>query len=309
MKRIVISILSLLVVILVALPFLGDGESEQLNAEIRAKSPGSFLETPDGFVHYEWEGPENGQPVVLVQGFSNPIFIYEPLSKRLQEEGYRVLRFDLFGRGLSDRPDTTYNPDLFDRQLSNLLNSLNIQKKIYLIGTSMGGVIVTNFTLKHPERVQKLVLIAPAGFPMDIPWIGRMTRLPLIGEYLTKSFGDRILLKGAQKNFFKPERFPNLEKEYGEQMRYIGFKRSILSSLRNMRLESFQEEYEQLGKNPIPKLLIWGKQDRVVPFYLNEIASKTLPGIEFLPLDNEGHVPHYESTERMTPKLLEFLKK
>ncbi|PJZ41358.1 hypothetical protein CH370_11205 [Leptospira kmetyi] len=309
MKRIVISILSLLVVILVALPFLGDGESEQLNAEIRAKSPGSFLETPDGFVHYEWEGPENGQPVALVQGFSNPIFIYEPLSKRLQEEGYRVLRFDLFGRGLSDRPDTTYNPDLFDRQLSNLLNSLNIQKKIYLIGTSMGGVIVTNFTLKHPERVQKLVLIAPAGFPMDIPWIGRMTRLPLIGEYLTKSFGDRILLKGAQKNFFKPERFPNLEKEYGEQMRYIGFKRSILSSLRNMRLESFQEEYEQLGKNPIPKLLIWGKQDRVVPFYLNEIASKTLPGIEFLPLDNEGHVPHYESTERMTPKLLEFLKK
>ncbi|AYV55552.1 alpha/beta hydrolase [Leptospira kmetyi] len=309
MKRIVISILSLLVVILVALPFLGDGESEQLNAEIRAKSPGSFLETPDGFVHYEWEGPENGQPVVLVQGFSNPIFIYEPLSKRLQEEGYRVLRFDLFGRGLSDRPDTTYNPDLFDRQLSNLLNSLNIQKKIYLIGTSMGGVIVTNFTLKHPERVQKLVLIAPAGFPMDIPWIGRMTRLPLIGEYLTKSFGDRILLKGVQKNFFKPERFPNLEKEYGEQMRYIGFKRSILSSLRNMRLESFQEEYEQLGKNPIPKLLIWGKQDRVVPFYLNEIALKTLPGIEFLPLDNEGHVPHYESTERMTPKLLEFLKK
>ncbi|EQA54578.1 alpha/beta fold hydrolase [Leptospira kmetyi] len=309
MKRIVISILSLLVVILVALPFLGDGESEQLNAEIRAKSPGSFLETPDGFVHYEWEGPENGQPVVLVQGFSNPIFIYEPLSKRLQEEGYRVLRFDLFGRGLSDRPDTTYNPDLFDRQLSNLLNSLNIQKKIYLIGTSMGGVIVTNFTLKHPERVQKLVLIAPAGFPMDIPWIGRLTRLPLIGEYLTKSFGDRILLKGAQKNFFKPERFPNLEKEYGEQMRYIGFKRSILSSLRNMRLESFQEEYEQLGKNPIPKLLIWGKQDRVVPFYLNEIALKTLPGIEFLPLDNEGHVPHYESTERMTPKLLEFLKK
>ncbi|TGK16650.1 alpha/beta fold hydrolase [Leptospira kmetyi] len=309
MKRIVISILSLLVVILVALPFLGDGESEQLNAEIRAKSPGSFLETPDGFVHYEWEGPENGQPVVLVQGFSNPIFIYEPLSKRLQEEGYRVLRFDLFGRGLSDRPDTTYNPDLFDRQLSNLLNSLNIQKKIYLIGTSMGGVIVTNFTLKHPERVQKLVLIAPAGFPMDIPWIGRMTRLPLIGEYLTKSFGDRILLKGAQKNFFKPEHFPNLEKEYGEQMRYIGFKRSILSSLRNMRLESFQEEYEQLGKNPIPKLLIWGKQDRVVPFYLNEIALKTLPGIEFLPLDNEGHVPHYESTERMTPKLLEFLKK
>lgn len=173
----------------------------------------------------------------------------------------------------------------------------------------MGGVIVTNFTLKHPERVQKLVLIAPAGFPMDIPWIGRLTRLPLIGEYLTKSFGDRILLKGAQKNFFKPERFPNLEKEYGEQMRYIGFKRSILSSLRNMRLESFQEEYEQLGKNPIPKLLIWGKQDRVVPFYLNEIALKTLPGIEFLPLDNEGHVPHYESTERMTPKLLEFLKK
>lgn len=309
MKRILISILSVLVVILIALPFLGDGESIHLDSEIRSKSTGSFLETPDGFVHYELEGPENGQPVVLVQGFSNPIFIYEPLSKRLQKEGYRVLRFDLFGRGLSDRPDTTYNPDLFDRQLSNLLNSLNIQKQIYLVGTSMGGVIVTNFTLKHPERVKKLVLIAPAGFPMEIPLIGKITRLPWIGEYLTKSFGDRILLKGAKKNFFQPERFPNLEKEYGEQMRYKGFKYSILSSLRNMRLESFQEEYESLGKNPIPKLLIWGKQDKVVPFYLNEITLKSLPGTEFLPLDNEGHVPHYESPDRVAPKLLDFLKK
>ncbi|PJZ60335.1 hypothetical protein CH376_18885 [Leptospira adleri] len=61
--------------------------------------------------------------------------------------------------------------------------------------------------------------------------------------------------------------------------------------------------------NPIPKLLIWGKDDKVVPFKNSEVALKTFKGIAFFPLENEGHIPHFESPERITPILLEFLKK
>ncbi|AOP35359.1 hypothetical protein A0128_16830 [Leptospira tipperaryensis] len=309
MKRILLYTLSLLLVLLIVLPFIADGENQIIDSEIRSKSGGTFIETPDGFVHYEFKGPENGDVVILVPGFSNPLFIYEPLSKILQKEGYRVLTMDLFGRGLSDRPDTIYNPELFERELLSLFHSLNIQKPVNLIGTSMGGIIVSQFTLKHPEKVKKLGLIAPAGFPMELPLLGKLTRLPWIGDYFTKAFGDRAILNGSKTNFFAPEKFPDFNSIYKEQMKYIGFKRAILSSLRNMPLESFQKDYEKLSESPIPKLLIWGRNDKVVPFKNSEAALKTLKGIEFLPLENEGHIPHFESPERITPKLLEFLKK
>ncbi|WP_205275440.1 alpha/beta fold hydrolase [Leptospira ainazelensis] len=309
MKRILLYVLPVLLVLCIALPFIADGEKQIIDSEIRSKSGGTFLDTPDGFVHYEFNGPENGEVVVLVPGFSNPLFIFEPLSKILQKEGYRVLTMDLFGRGLSDRPDTDYNPELFERELLSLFHSLNIRKPVNLIGTSMGGIIVCQFTLKHPEKVKKLGLIAPAGFPMEIPLMGKLTRLPGIGDYLTKAFGDGTLLKGSKTNFFAPDKFPEFNSIYKEQMKYIGFKKAILSSLRNMPLESFQKEYEKLSENPIPKLLIWGRDDKVVPFKNSEVAVKTLKGIEFLSLENEGHVPHFESPERILPKLLEFLKK
>ncbi|MBM9579315.1 alpha/beta hydrolase [Leptospira sp. 201903070] len=309
MKRILLSILSFLLVFLIALPFVANEEKQIIDSGVRSQSRGTFIETPDGFVHYVFQGPENGEIVVLVPGFSNPLFIFEPLSKILQKEGYRVLTMDLFGRGLSDRPDADYNPELFERELLYLFHSLNIQKPVNLIGTSMGGIIVAQFTLKHPEKVKKLALIAPAGFPMPIPFVGKLTRLPWIGDYFTKAFGDRALLKGSKTNFFAPEKFPEFNSIYKEQMKYIGFKKAILSSLRNMPLESFQNQYEKLSENPIPKLLIWGKDDKVIPFQNSEMAVKIFRGIEFLPLEKAGHVPHFESPERILPKLLEFLKK
>ncbi|PJZ51755.1 hypothetical protein CH380_18615 [Leptospira adleri] len=309
MKRILSLTLVFLILVLIALPFVSDGETEILDSKIRSESGGTFIETPDGFVHYKFQGPENGEVVVLVPGFSNPLLIYEPLSKILQKKGYRVLTMDLFGRGLSDRPDTVYDPELFERELLHLFYSLNIQKPVNLIGTSMGGIIVGQFTLKHPEKVKKLGLIAPAGFPMELPLIGKLTRLPWIGDYLSKTFGDRAILAGSKRNFFAPEKFPDFNSIYKEQMKYIGFKKAILSSLRNMPLESFQKNYEKLNGNPIPKLLIWGKDDKVVPFKNSEVALKTFKGIAFFPLENEGHIPHFESPERITPILLEFLKK
>jgi len=65
----------------------------------------------------------------------------------------RVLRYDLYGRGFSDRPDTVYNQTCFDKQLCELLTALGNDKPINLIGLSMGGAIAIGFADKHPELV------------------------------------------------------------------------------------------------------------------------------------------------------------
>ena len=84
-------------------PYLG--ETEELNDTVRANTPGSFVLLSDGYTHYELGGDENGEPVVLVHGFSVPYFIWDPTFDFLTKSGFRVLRYDLFGRGYSDRPE------------------------------------------------------------------------------------------------------------------------------------------------------------------------------------------------------------
>ena len=79
-------------------------------------------------VHYELEGPADGQPVVLVHGFSVPYYIWDPTFPALAAAGLRVLRYDLFGRGYSDRPDLPYTMELFVRQLKDLLEALQVNK-------------------------------------------------------------------------------------------------------------------------------------------------------------------------------------
>jgi pimeloyl-ACP methyl ester carboxylesterase len=139
------------------------GETKDLNKETRNSASGSFIQLPDGVTHYELGGNESGEFVVLVHGFSVPYYIYDPTFNALMQAGFRVLRYDLFGRGFSDRPRTRYNIDLFVKQLADLLDALRVSRPVNLVGLSMGGPITATFTARHPERIKTLTLIDPAG--------------------------------------------------------------------------------------------------------------------------------------------------
>ena len=92
-------------------------------------------------------------------------------------------------------------------------------------------------------------------------------------------------------------------------MQYRGFKRALLSTLRSMPLETGVSTFERAGKTAIPKLLIWGRQDAVVPFANAEQVRTRLAGVEFHDLDAAGHSPHYEVPDRVVPILRRFLSK
>src|SRR5512141_1384951 len=121
------------------------GETKKLNDATCQLADGSFITLTDGITHYELGGNESGKVVVLVHGFSVPYFIYDPTFEFLIRSGFRVLRYDLYGRGFSDRPNTRYNIDLFVRQLSELLDFLRLSLPVNLIGLSMGGPISATF--------------------------------------------------------------------------------------------------------------------------------------------------------------------
>jgi len=254
-------------------------------------------------------GPSNAQTVVLVHGFSVPYYIWDPTFKALVEAGFRVLRYDLYGRGYSDRPDLTYDQDLFDRQLLNLLSALDIDQPIDLMGLSMGGAIAVVFTDRHPDGVRKLGLIDPAGLPFERPFAARLLEAPILGEWIMSLFGNRILVPGLKDDLCEPERSPEYVEQYLAQMQYVGFKRALLSTMRSGLLAGATDAYAGVGKQDCPVMLIWGRKDQVVPFELSEQIEELIPQVEFHAIDEAGHVPHYERPEVVNPLLIEFLAK
>jgi pimeloyl-ACP methyl ester carboxylesterase len=284
-------------------------EIKELNDETRKSAGGSFIQLSNGITHYELGGNESGEVVVLVHGFSVPYFIYDPTFEFLTQAGFRVLRYDLFGRGFSDRPHVDYNIDLFVNQLVDLLDALRFTRPINLIGLSMGGPIASTFTVRHPERVNKLTLIDPAGAkPISLTPLLKAVKMPFVAEAVLGLVGSGAFVKSIAKDFFDPNLVKHFQVQYAIQMQYKGFKRAILSTIRNGMLDSFSQAYAVLGKINKPTLLFWGRNDNTVPLEHSKVLCTVIPNINFHIIEDCGHIPHYEKPEVVNPILLEFLR-
>ncbi|MEW5722994.1 MAG: alpha/beta hydrolase, partial [Thermodesulfobacteriota bacterium] len=265
----------------VAIPyFVLDGETMTLDDRTRASLPGSFVPLSDGVTHYELAGPENGPVVVLVHGYTVPQFLWDPTFAALVQAGFRVLRYDMYGRGFSDRPAVVNDPDLFDRQLAELLSALKIPGPVDLAGISLGGAVCATFTALHPDRVRRLVLLAPFGYPQKLGFLAELIKVPYLGEYMMAVAGDKVLLGRLPKNFYRlPPDYARFKEQYLEMAKYKGYKKAFLSTMRHFMNVDFTTTFEAVGRQHHPVLLVWGRRDGVVPFATSEKVIKAIPGL------------------------------
>ncbi len=289
--------------------FYSIGKKEVLDDTVRKTAAGSFVQLSRGIIHYEIAGPPGGKPVVLIHGFTTPYFIWDNNFDELVKAGFRVMRFDHFGRGFSDRPAVTYDRDLYDTELLELLDVLEIAKPVHLVGLSMGGGIAVIFTARHPDIVSKVCLLAPAGFPTRELFSMKLGKAPLIGDYIMAVAGDGIILSGIRKAFVKPDRLGEFREKFMVQMRYTGFKRALLSTLRYMHMNDLGELYKQVGQQDKPVLLIWGKEDQLLPYTQSEQVREAIPQVEIHLIEGAGHNACYEFPELVNPLLIRFLKR
>ena len=291
------------------MPFPYIHEKQSIDDALRESMEGDFVLLPSGYTHYEISNPNAVETVVLVHGFSVPMFIWQPTFDFLTEQGYRVLRYDLFGRGYSDRPKAKYDLDFFANQLRDLLDALTITEPVNLFGLSMGGPITATFTARHPERVKKLALFDPAGgaeIPRSLTL--KLMEVPLLGELLMGFFGRRTLTKGLAADFHDQKKLSHFAKQFMPQLDYQGFERAILMTLRNDALRNSLPTYRKVGELTIPKLLVWGRDDQTVPYAQSSQVVASLPGVRFETIEKSGHIPHYEDAGQVNPIILDFLK-
>jgi pimeloyl-ACP methyl ester carboxylesterase len=282
-------------------------ERNDLTDAVRQAAGGSYAPLPDGTVHYQVAGPDTGRVVVLVHGFSVPYYIWDPLFDDLASAGFRVVRYDIYGRGFSDRPRASYDADLFDRQLVDLLAALKIDRPIDLGGLSMGGAVVETFARRHPDKVRSLLLFDPTMSSGGAqPW---MMHVPLLRNWMMTVMVAPTMAAGQLDDFRHPDRFPDWPERYRVQMRYKGFLRAILSTRLASEHQNVRAEYEEVGQLNLPVLLVWGKEDHTVPFALSAELRKAIPQAEFHPIDDAGHVPYMEHPEVVDPVVVQFLKR
>ena len=274
-------------------------DKKRLTDEAKKNHSGSFIKLPSGETHYEIKG--SGEPIVLVHGFATPFFIYDKIFDFFTEKGYKVLRYDLLGRGLSERVKGKYSPELFARQLKELTDALIKEDSFILIGTSMGGAVTAAFTAMNPERVKKIFWLAPAGMNFKAPLYMKIANIPPLGEIMFKIAGGKILLVNSCKEliYHKEETDYYLEK-FAECAQYKGFLRCTLSSLRHTLMQNDKTVgyYKQVSAAEVPACALWGTEDKTMPYYQSEQLKKIFPDIHFYTYEGSGHIFLFDEGEK-----------
>ena len=285
-------------------------ETIELTSDVRSSLPGEFVELSDGYVHYELVGPEDGEVVVLVHGFSAGSFVWDNNFDYLVGEGFRVLRYDLYGRGFSDRPNLRYDFELFTRQLYELVHKLELTtRKFNLVGLSMGSGVCVIFTDLYPELVNRVSLIDPMGFSIG-GYSNRilygLMKTPGLNRLFKRYMNHEFLLESQKEDFPESMVIDYYLKKYREQLNYKGFLRAIHSTADNLKFTGLRDAYERIGKR-VPMQLFWGEKDKTIPFHVSKEVLDAVPSINFHPILNAGHQPQYSHPNEVNLRLRDFL--
>ncbi|GJE99109.1 alpha/beta hydrolase [Phanerochaete sordida] len=237
---------------------------------------GAYASLPLGRTRYWLLGPEDGTKIVLIPGLSMPALIWKDVAVLLAERGFRVLLYDLYGRGYSDAPQTTYDVPLFTTQLALLLQCVGWDGA-NICGASMGGSIAAAFAVQFPHLVRdNVALIAPTGIvtPSDLPRMFRFLASPL-AQLVRSSAPFRVYLRRLSGS---ASRFDSALDEivHIQSANLPGFNAAVASTIRDGPICGLTPTFVQLGKEMRKRmeagapdgrvLLVWGTKDAVVPY-------------------------------------------
>jgi pimeloyl-ACP methyl ester carboxylesterase len=295
----------LLVLSLLAGGWLWTPDKPAAELEARyAAAPSQFVQAAGIRLHLRDTGPRDAPAVLLLHGFGASLHSWDAWAEGLQDR-LRVVRLDLPGAALTGPdPGGRYSDERGLEVILALLDQLGIQQAD-VVGHSMGGRLAWRLAAEQPQRVRRLVLIAPDGFASPGFEYGKA---PDIGAslHLMKHLLPRVLVRSAlERAYADPRRLgDDAVQRYHELVLAPGVRGALLARLEQMNL---QEPTPWLARISAPTLLLWGEQDALIPARHAQDYLRVIPGARLQTFPGVGHLPQEESPAETLPALREFL--
>jgi pimeloyl-ACP methyl ester carboxylesterase len=286
---------------------------ERLKARYGNAASGSRYIELDGFnLHYRDEGRRDKSVLVLIHGVVASLHTWDDWLPAFAAN-YRVIRFDVPGFGLTGpAPDGVYSAERMIKVVGLLLDYLGVSKAS-IAGNSLGGYIAWNFALAQPQRVEKLVLIDPAGYPMHkVPWMIASAALPGATVAMPLWMPRALIAQGIKEVYGEPARIkPGVVDRYNDLTRRPGNRRAMMDIFRVLLKVNKQELHatpERVAQIQAPTLLLWGERDRWISPTHVPLWQRDLPGIQVKTYPGVGHIPMEEIPQQSAADALRFLQ-
>ncbi|HZD33906.1 MAG TPA: alpha/beta fold hydrolase [Nitrososphaeraceae archaeon] len=235
-------------------------------------------------IRYQDNTIAGAKNLVFLHGLGGSIESWADNTSELSGK-YRTVALDLPGFGLSDKPNRKYTMRFFSLFVLHAIHELGVGFPINIIGSSLGGQIAATIATISPLKVDKLILISPAGFTprsflgsdglRKYTGIANATSRTEIRKALSETTPGAVMDKDVQLA--------------GERMAIRGAKNAFISALK------YSTAARRINFNRIksPTLVIWGREDRIIPvkFILQFLTMKNC---RLCVLENCGHRPHVE---------------
>ena len=271
-------------------------------------------------MHYLDEG--DGEPVVMVHGNPTWSFYFRELIRELRAT-HRVIAPDHIGMGLSDKPaDAAYEYTLERRvaDLETLLNRLDLQENVTLVGHDWGGMIVAACAMRRLERIDRLVFLNTAGFLMPtgkrLPWQLRLLRnLPLLPAILVR--GLNAFAVGA--TYMATTKGLPREVRAGYRAPYDSWHNRIatLRFVQDIPVKPGDRSYstakwvdDNLGRlRDVPVFIGWGERDFVFDRDFLAEWRRRLPNAEIHGFLDAGHYVLEDARDELIPRIRDFIER
>jgi pimeloyl-ACP methyl ester carboxylesterase len=261
-------------------------------------------------VHQSGTPVRGKPPVVLLHGWLLSHYMWRHVVGPLAQAGHAVIALDLPGFGESDRPPTAsyrYDATAFSDTVLDTLDTLGVERAS-LVGSSLGGAIALVTAARHPDRVERLAVLGPVVYSMNLPPEGHAVRVPVVGQMLFRLALARKNIRAVMKKdiYFDPSLVTDDWVDYvWERVQRPG---GVEAAHRALEVISNPDVVRQsLGAVRAPTLIVWGEQDQVYPLASGRRLHGQLAGSELRVIPACGHAPAEEKPEELCAALLPYL--
>ena len=294
MRRLLLTLLAVLVVALAVNTVVMDRDTEPAKADV-----GRVIDLPGGDLQVREDGPRDAPNVVLLHGFACSIGWWDDMIPLLARD-HHVITFDLLGHGGSEKPREGYGMNDQARRVSAALDSLGVRRAA-IVGHSMGGAVGTALVELRRSLVDSFVILDSGSDKADgkLPFTARLGFVPVLGEGIRRVVPDTMIRKGLESAFADGFDVPDRFVDDFRDMTYSSYDGS------HDAVDAYREEKglaARLADERVPLLVIFGSQDDIAD---PESAQdyRVVPSARIVVIDGAGHSPHVEKP-RATVRLI-----